>query len=127
MPVHTDQFLRLGADLHVVVDDWLLDLVAVQQQHSQPTEIDNAKQTMQLAFAELTWVATAVLFPTARVEASRIDHDNTRDSRWLGSALLTYVLRPNVLLRVAGEIGSDEKSTDHTGFRSAVLSFATAF
>jgi hypothetical protein len=127
MAVHDDDFLRIGADLHIVFDNLMLDLVAVQQKHDQPTDIANTPQTLQLALAELTWVVHAFAFPTLRFEASRREHDNIKDSRWLATAMVTTVIRPNVLLRLAGEIGGDEAPDDHTDFRSAVLSFSAAF
>jgi len=122
---HDDEFLRAGADLHVNFDDLLFDLVAVRQHHSRPSATANASMDLDLALAELTWVATAFAFPTARVEVSRIDHGGQLDTGWLGSLLVTAVLRPNVVLRAEGGLGADPGS--HAEFRSATLSFATAF
>ena len=122
---HDDDFLRVGADLHATFDDLLLDVVAVREHHDQPTADLNKPMQMDLLLAELTWMAHPVFFPTARFELSRLDHSAQIDTGWLGSLLVTAVVRPNVVLRVEGDVGADPNTS--ADFRSATLSFSTAF
>ncbi len=122
---HFDDFLRAGADVHVIFDDILLDVVAAREHHDQPTLAAGQAQDVDLLFGELTWVTSAFAFPSLRAEASRNTHDNKVDTAWLGTALASFVVRPNILLRLQGEIGKDATTT--TDFRSASFSFATAF
>jgi hypothetical protein len=126
MPLHDDDFLRVGMDLHAIVDDLLLDVVALRQRNDRPDATLATAHVLDLALAELTWMASAVVFPTARVEASRLDHGIGKpDERWLGSLLVTGVVRPNMVLRLSGDIGAEPG--DSMEFRAATVSFATAF
>ncbi len=122
---HDDAFLRVGVDLHAIIDDLLLDVVAVREHHDQPTANLGVPMQMDQVLAELTWMTTPVFFPTARFEMSRLDHNATIDTGWLGSLLLCAVVRPNVVLRLEGDVGADP--TTSADFRSAMLSFSTAF
>ena len=56
---------------------------------------------------------------------SRTDHSAKMDTGWLGALLITGVVRPNVVLRVEGDVGAD--ATTSADFRSVTLSFSTAF
>ena len=123
--VHEDDFLRVGGDAHVIFDDLLIDVVAAREHHSQPTLVAGEVQDVDLLFGELTWMASAFVFPSLRVESSRTQYGSHVDIAWIGSALVSFVVRPNILLRLHGELGAD--ATAKTDFRSASLSFATAF
>ncbi len=122
---HDDDFLRVGVDLHAIFDDLLLDVVAVREHHDQPTADAGVPMQVDQLLAELTWMTTPVFFPTVRFEASRLDYDATFADSWLGSLLLCAVVRPNVVLRIEGDVGAD--ATTSAEFHSAVLSFSTAF
>lgn len=119
-----DQFLRLGADLHAIFDDLLLDVVAARQQHDGPLATAG-EVTTDLLSAELTWMVTAFAFPTLRLDANRQETTAKTQTGWTAQAMATAVVRPNLLVRVQAGYGAD--AGDHADFRSAALSFSAAF
>lgn len=126
MPLHDDEFTRVGADVHVIFDDLLLDVVAARESHSQPTVKAAQRLVMSHLFAELTYMINAVFIPTARLEASSLDYgEGSPDQRWLASLQGTAVLRPNLLMRLDVGVGADPGS--HADFRALSLGLAAAF
>jgi hypothetical protein len=120
-----DDFWRAGLDLHAIFDDLMLDAVAVRERHDQPFGEPDQPAQMDQVMAELSWIVHAFSFPTARFEMSRTEHHGRVDNGWLASLLVTAVVRPNVVLRIEGDVGAD--ATTSADFRSATLSFSTAF
>ncbi|MBI5608381.1 MAG: hypothetical protein HY902_05830 [Deltaproteobacteria bacterium] len=126
MPIHDDDFLRIGVDLHGTFDDLMLDVVGVRQSHSQPTATAGTKMTMDMLFAELTYMVNAVVVPTIRFEGTSLDYGEGKpDQRYLTSLQGTWILRPNVLLRADVGVGADPGS--HAEFRAVSAGFSAAF
>lgn len=123
---HNDTFIRFGGDAHVVLDDLLLDVVVARQRHDAP-ELKGVSGTMDIAYAELTYVVHPWVFPTLRGEASRVKSGDTTENRWIGLFALNTVVRPNLVLRGEVAIGKDPGSHSGTGFRFAALSASVAF
>lgn len=122
---HNDRFIRAGADVHVVLDDLLVDLVGVRQWHRAPApDADEGRRVMNLAYAEVTYVTLPWLFPTARYEGSLVT-DGPRDKvGWVALAGLNCLVRANVILRADVAYGKDEgKKPD---FRSVGLAAGAA-
>ncbi|MFZ5475912.1 MAG: hypothetical protein ACOZNI_03980 [Myxococcota bacterium] len=115
-----DQILRLGGDAHVALGDLLVDVVVARESHT--SALDGPPVDADQLFTEVTWVVTPVVFPTARLEASRLD---AGDADWLGLGVVNAVVRPNVLLR--GEVGFGADAGEDTGFRFAAVEYAAAF
>lgn len=123
--LYDEDVLRVGVDLHAVFDDILVDAVAVRQTH-KPRASDGENSALDIAFAELTWMATAAFFPTARLEWSQTSKaGNVDNSQWLATLQATAVLRANVVFRVAADAGAEPDG--HGKFRSVVAGFAAAF
>ncbi len=122
---HNDTFIRFGGDAHVVLDDLLLDVVVARQRHDGP-ELKGVSGTMDIAYAEVTYVVHPWVFPTLRAEATRVKSRDTTEDRWIGLFALNTVLRPNLVLRGEAAIGKDPGSHG-TGFRFAALSASVAF
>ncbi|MBL8722357.1 MAG: hypothetical protein JNL79_40620 [Myxococcales bacterium] len=122
---HNDTFIRFGGDAHVVFDDLLLDVVVARQRHDGP-ELKGVSGTMDIAYAELTYVVHPWVFPTLRGEASRVKSRDTTENRWIGLFVLNTVVRPNLVLRGEVAIGKDPGSHG-TGFRFAALGASVAF
>lgn len=121
-----DPFLRLGADVHATFDDVSLDVVAVRERHEAPIGGSPVGRSLDVLYAELTWVALPVVFPTLRFEGSRVAGEAfTTAPTWLGLGVVNAVVRPNVLLRAEVGVGADEGATP--GFRFAGLSYSAAF
>ena len=126
MPLYDDNFLRVGVDVHAIWDDILVDVVAARQSHEHPDSTLATAHVFDLLLAEVTWMASGAFFPTARLEASRLDHGLSQpDERWLGSLLLTALVRPNLILRLEGAMGAEPG--DEAEFRAAAVQFLTAF
>ncbi len=126
MPIHDDDFLRIGVDLHAIFDDLLLDVVGVRQSHNQPTAATGKKMNIDMAFAELTWMVNAVFVPTLRFEGSSLDYgDGKPDQRYLTSLQGTWVLRPNLLLRIDAGVGADPG--EKADLRAVSAGFSAAF
>ncbi|MFZ5479557.1 MAG: hypothetical protein ACOZNI_22520 [Myxococcota bacterium] len=115
-----DEVLRVGADAHAVLGDVMFDAVVARETHS--TAGDGVAVVSDQLYAEVTWVVFPVVFPTARLEAQRLDGG---DADWLGLAVVNAVVRPNVLLRGLAGVGADAGGA--TGFRFAGLEYAAAF
>ncbi|MBI4511401.1 MAG: hypothetical protein HY698_17340 [Deltaproteobacteria bacterium] len=124
---HEDEFVRVGLDAHAVFDDLLVDAVLVRQKHDQPTGTKDDSRTLDLAFAELTYVTWPWLFPSLRFEAARLGGGSSQDdaTSWIGVLGLNAVVRPNLSLRGEASVGADPG--DDAGFRFAALSVTTAF
>ncbi len=126
MAIHDDDFLRIGVDLHGVFDDLLLDVVGVRQSHSQPTATAGQKMTMDMLFAELTYMVNAVVVPTIRFEGSSLDYGEGKpDQRYLASLQGTWILRPNLLLRADVGVGADPGTK--ADLRAVSAGFSAAF
>lgn len=122
--LRNDQVLRIGADLHAVFDNWLLDAVLARQTHSGPLLLDGAV-TADLLSAELTWMVHAFAFPSLRIDATMQEGGPTHGTGWTASALVTTVVRPNLVMRLQGAFGTEPGS--HAEFQSAALSFSAAY
>lgn len=122
--LRNDQVLRLGADLHAVFDDWMLDAVLARQTHSGPLLADGAV-TADLISAELTWMVHAFAFPSLRLDANMQDGGAAHGTAWTASALVSAVVRPNLVMRLQGGFGTEPGS--HAEFQSAALSFSAAY
>lgn len=119
-----DQFVRVGADLHATWDDWMVDAALVRQRHSGPL-LAAGEVTMDLLSAEVTWMSSAVFFPSLRLDGSSQMGGLAHGTGWTASALATAVVRPNLLLRLQGGFGAQPGS--HAEFQSAALSFSAAY
>lgn len=123
--LYDEDFLRIGGDLHAIFDDVLVDLVAARQTH-KPRAADGAESAMDLAYAELTWMAAAAVFPTARFEwAKTTKVGATEQVRWLATLQATAIIRPNLVLRLAADAGTEPAESIH--FRSVIAAFSAAF
>ncbi|MFZ4579785.1 MAG: hypothetical protein ACOYOB_15450 [Myxococcota bacterium] len=123
---HDDAFVRAGVDLHAVFDDLLVDLVAARQMNESPTPRFHDGGTLDQLFAEVTYVTSAVFFPTVRFESARVSElDEENGVRWQAMAAINALLRPNVLLRAEGALAA--APGDHAEFSYAALAFSTAF
>lgn len=125
--VQDDPFLRVGVDGHAILDDLSLDLVAAHQRDGAPWAGDSADVTTDRVFAELTWVALPVVFPTLRFEGSRETAEGEPPSEpdWLGMIAVNGVIRPNVLLRTQAAMGASPG--EKPNFRFVTVSWSTAF
>jgi hypothetical protein len=123
---YNDPFLRVGADIHLIFDNLLADAVVAVQRH-EGSVVPDQITTLQMAYAELTYVIFPWLFPTVRAEVSRLTNRPApeNDPRWIAIAALSAMVRPNLLMRVEGAGGADPG--DHIGFRFAALNLSTAF
>jgi len=122
-----DPFTRVGVDGHAMFDDLSLDVVAAREWHDSPYAGDSTDGSMDKLYAELTWVALPVVFPSVRVEASRTT-DGTADpseATWLAVGAVTGVVRPNVLLR--GTVGVGAEPGEEPGFHFATLAYSIAY
>ncbi|MBM4344776.1 MAG: hypothetical protein FJ100_15525 [Deltaproteobacteria bacterium] len=123
--LHQDNFWRAGLDVHAVFDDFQFDAVAARQSHTQPTAKAAVAGELDLAFAELAWVPAASFIPLLRAEYSRFSAGGTSSTRWVASAALAWVVRPNVVARLQGDVGAD--ADERAGFRNASAGFSIAF
>lgn len=123
---HTDEILRAGADVHVVMDDLMVDLAVARQWHGAPGEDRNDSRVLTLAYAEVTYVTLPWLFPSLRYEGSFLTGapDGHRETGWLGLAGVNCLLRPNLVLRTDTGVGADPGG--HAGFRYVALSAVVA-
>lgn len=115
-----DQLMRIGADVHAVLGDLLLDAVVVRETHT--LALDAGPVTGDQLFGELTWVVLPVVFPSVRLEAAREDGG---DSDWLALGVVNALVRPNVFLRA--EVGVGAEPGEHAGFRFTALEWGAAF
>ncbi|MBI2389050.1 MAG: hypothetical protein HYV09_05475 [Deltaproteobacteria bacterium] len=121
-----DTFVRAGADAHLVLNDLLVDVVVATQRHSG-AEIPKATRTMDIAYAEITYVTFPWIFPTVRGEWSRVRGSGMEaEARWIGLVGINTVLRPNVVLRAEAAMGKDPGGHG-AGFRFAALTASVAF
>jgi len=126
---HADRFLRVGADVHAVWNDLMLDLAAARQWHEAPGEVADGSRVLTLAYAELTYVTLPWLFPTLRYEGSFttgrvVDGKSVRETGWLGLAGVNCLLRPNLVLRTDTGVGADPGG--HTEFRFVSMNAVVA-
>lgn len=123
---HADEVIRAGADLHVVLDDLLLDLAVVRQWHSDPGATDGQSRVLGLVYAEVSYVTLPWLFPSLRYEGAFLTGaaDGHRETGWLGLAGLNCLVRPNLVLRTDVGVGADPGG--HTGFRFVALNAVVA-
>jgi hypothetical protein len=121
---HNEMLWRAGADAHVILDDFTLDVVYARQHNNQPTGVSLAPRDMDLVFAELSWIPVPILVPLVRMEAARITGGDTTETRWLASAAVNWVMRANLVTRVWAEMGADP--TTDVGFRDVALGFSGA-
>lgn len=119
-----DAFWRAGVDVHGVFDDWMLDVVAARQSHESPSSADDESRTLDMAYAEVTWVAWPWLFPSLRFEGAKLDAPDDPDPSTIGLFGLTALVRPNLLLRLEGAAGGAQD--EHFGFRFANLNLSAA-
>lgn len=119
-----DQFLRIAVDTHATWDNWLVDLVLVRQTHSGPLATEG-EIAVNLVNAELTWMVHAFAFPSLRLDANMQDGGAAKGTGWTASALVTAVVRPNLVMRLQGGFGTEPGS--HAEFQSAALSFSAAY
>lgn len=122
-----DPFTRVGVDGHAIYDDLSLDLVAMREWHDSPIAGDSTDGFVDRAYAELTWVALPVFFPTLRFEGSTATQgdDAPKDLDFVSVLCLTGVVRPNVLLRAKVGVGAEEG--EDPGFHFASLDYSAAF
>ena len=126
--VVNDRFLRVGVDLHAIFDDLLVDLVGARQMHTQPGvpgTMGGNDASMDLAFAELSYVVTPVFFPTVRAELARLPDEPWDRLGWTTLAGVHALLRPNLTLRCEAAFGAEPG--DKTGLQHVSLAFAAAF
>ncbi|MFZ5479251.1 MAG: hypothetical protein ACOZNI_20975 [Myxococcota bacterium] len=115
-----DEILRLGVDAHAALGDLLVDVVVARESHTAAD--DGLPVDADQLYAEVSWVATPVVFPTARLEVRRIDEGG---ADWLGLAVANAVVRPNVLVRAMAGLGAEPGEA--AGFRFAAIEYAVAF
>lgn len=123
---HSDEILRAGVDVHVVLDDLLIDLAAARQWHEAPGELAEGSRVLNLVYAEATYVTWPWLFPSLRYEGSFLTgaRDGHRETGWLGLAGLNCLLRPNLVLRSNAGVGADPGGK--TEFRFVALNAVVA-
>jgi len=138
---HDETFVRAGIDAHVIFDDFLFDVVAVRQRHDAPDKLEgsptNGSQvhTLDLLYAEATYVLFPWLMPSARFEYSKLAGPATAtgmtmtggtlmtgDPSWIGLFGISALIRPNVSTRV--EVASGVDPGGSVGFRFAALSLS---
>ncbi len=130
--VREDTFWRAGADAHLTWEDLLFAVVVARQTHESPATGDAESRTLDLGYTELTYVVYPWLLPTARFELARLDGSGGAGGAGsadpslstIGVAALTMLVRPNLLLRAEGAVGSAEG--EHFGFRFATLNLGAA-
>jgi hypothetical protein len=122
--VREDTFWRAGADAHVTFDDLSVSVVAARQQHEHPATGDAEGRTLDLLYSEVTYVVLPWLLPTARFEWARLEAPDDPAPSQIGLVALTALVRPNLLLRVEGAVGSAEG--EHFDFRFATLNLGAA-
>jgi len=120
--------LGVGADVHAVFDVLLLDMVVARHEPHEPSpKAANGVATMHYqAQTEVTWMAMAALFPTARKEwAGGRWEATTLQLRWLATLRATAVTRAVMFLRVAADVGAEPASAP--AFRSVTAGFSATF
>ncbi len=122
-----DAFTRVGVDGHAIYDDLSVDLVAVREWHDSPYAGDSTDGFVDRVYAEVTWVALPVVFPTLRFEGSSgtLGDEAPEDLDWVGVLCVTGVVRPNVLLRAKAGVGAE--AGEEPGFHFASLDYSAAF
>lgn len=124
---HEDRFVRAGVDAHAVIGDLMVDLVAARQRNEAPAEKEYDPHSLDLAFAEVTYVTWPWLFPTVRFEGSRIMGGTPQETtaKWIGVLGVNALVRANLVLR--GELATGADSGEVPGFRYAAVNAAAAF
>lgn len=124
--MHDDNFLRVGVDAHLVLGDVLIDAVVAEERHGNPDPSGDQPTNLDQVYAEVTWVALPVFFPTARFEAARTWQTTPGgDPDWLGLVTANAVVRPNVLLRA--ELGLGAEPGEMAMFKWAGLAWSLAY
>jgi hypothetical protein len=124
---HDETFIRAGMDVHAIFDDLLFDAVVVRQRHDSPSLSDTNIRTMDMAYAEVTYMTLPWLFPTFRFEASKLRYAPTpEDARFIGTLAVNCVVRPNLVLRGQVAAGKDPDESK-IGYRYASLNVSAAF
>lgn len=124
--MHDDNFVRIGVDAHAVLGDLLIDAVVAEERHGNPDLVSDGPTNLDQVFAEVTWVALPVFFPTARFEASRTWKTTPGgDLDWLGLVTANAVVHPNVLLRA--EVGLGAEPGEMVMFKWAGLAWSLAY